>query len=146
MIEAAIREALEGRGLSQRQAAAELGVSQQALSQWVTGAAIPNRAQTKRLAEWLQITEDRVRFLRAETIRRQAIETANPEAIAYYMSRFEELDAKVGELERRLDAVQHTQKEVLSSLLGGLLDKLQIVQRAEGDTSLLRDGSEHRDP
>jgi BMFP domain-containing protein YqiC len=62
------------------------------------------------------------------------------------MSRFEELDAKVGELERRLDAVQHTQKEVLSSLLGGLLDKLQIVQRAEGDTSLLRDGSEHRDP
>jgi transcriptional regulator with XRE-family HTH domain len=131
MIQTAIREALEERELSQREAAAELGVSQQALSQWVTGDSIPSRAQTKRLAEWLEISEDKVRFLRAETIRRHAIEAANPEAIAYYMSRFEELDAKVAELERRLDAVQHTQKEVLSSLLGGLIDKLQIVQRAD---------------
>jgi transcriptional regulator with XRE-family HTH domain len=50
--------------ISQREATEAIGVSQQALSSWVSGDSIPSRRQSPRLAKWLDLPEEAVRRMR----------------------------------------------------------------------------------
>src|SRR6266487_4372307 len=63
-----LRSALIGKlqelDLTQREAAEAIGVSQQALSSWVSGDSIPSRRQSPRLAKWLDLPEETVRKMR----------------------------------------------------------------------------------
>jgi transcriptional regulator with XRE-family HTH domain len=63
-----LRSALIGKiqelDITQREAAEVIGVSQQALSSWVSGDSIPSRGQSPRLAKWLDLPEEAVRRMR----------------------------------------------------------------------------------
>ena len=58
-----IQSTLYARGITQRQAAEELGVTPQAVSDWVQERRLPSAAQVPAIAAWVDCTTDDIREL-----------------------------------------------------------------------------------
>ena len=108
-----LRSALIGKiqelDISQREAAEAIGVSQQALSSWVSGDSIPSRRQSPRLAKWLDIPEEAVRKMRLK-----AAENQHGSVVA---ARLDHLEEDMDSLGRQVEDIRRTQQGLLETVL-----------------------------
>lgn len=84
------------RGLSQKAAAEEIGVKQQALSRWLLGSARPSPQHLDQLATFLRVSKARVRELWAES---------TPKSAQALTQRVAALEGEVDELRRAITTV-----------------------------------------
>lgn len=63
---------IERRDITQAEAAAQIGVSQQVLSRWIADAYTPKANYSPALARFLRITQAEVRDLRAKSAQKRA--------------------------------------------------------------------------
>jgi transcriptional regulator with XRE-family HTH domain len=108
-----LRAALIGKiqelDISQREAAEAIGVSQQALSSWVSGDSIPSRRQSPRLAKWLDLPEEAVRKMRLK-----AAENQHGSVVA---TRVDHLEEDLDSLGRQVEDIRRTQQGLLDTVL-----------------------------
>lgn len=146
MDQADLRSALIGKiqelDLSQREAADAIGVSQQALSSWVSGDSIPSRRQSPRLAKWLDLPE--------ETVRRMRLKAAENQHGGIVAVRLDNLEDELDSLVRQVEDIRRTQHRFVETVLrllpsiaagalnehvaggvGELIDQLQRIETPE---------------
>jgi transcriptional regulator with XRE-family HTH domain len=122
-----LRSALIGKlqelDLTQREAAEAIGVSQQALSSWVSGDSIPSRRQSPRLAKWLDLPEETVRKMRLKA----AAENQHGDIAA---ARLDHIEDELDSLVRQIEDIRRTQHRfvetvlrILPSIATGALDE-----------------------
>jgi len=108
-----LRSALIGKiqelDMSQREAADAIGVSQQALSSWVSGDSIPSRRQSPRLAKWLDLPEEAVRRMRLT-----AAENQHGDVVA---ARLDHLEEDLDSLGRQVEDIRRTQHRFVETVL-----------------------------
>jgi transcriptional regulator with XRE-family HTH domain len=108
-----LRSALIGKiqelDLSQREAAEAIGVSQQALSSWVSGDSIPSRRQSPRLAKWLDLPEETVRRMRLKA-------TENPHG-GIVVARLDHIEDELDSLVRQVEDIRRTQHRFVETVL-----------------------------
>lgn len=80
---------IERRDVSQREAAEQIGVTQQVLSRWISGQHQPKALYVSAIARFLRVPERQVREMRAEQ---------RPTTTAQTNRRLEILEAKVDDL------------------------------------------------
>ena len=95
--------------VSQREAAEAIGVSQQALSSWVSGDSIPSRQQSPRLAKWLDLPE--------ETIRRMRLNAAENHHGSIVAARLDHLEEDLDSLVRQVEDIRRTQQGLVETVL-----------------------------
>jgi transcriptional regulator with XRE-family HTH domain len=95
--------------ISQREAASAIGVSQQALSSWVSGDSIPSRRQSPRLAKWLDLPEEAIRKMRLT-----AAENQHGSVVA---ARLHHLEEDLDSLGRQVEDIRRTQQGLLETVL-----------------------------
>jgi transcriptional regulator with XRE-family HTH domain len=124
--------------ITQREAAEAIGVSQQALSSWVSGDSIPSRQQSPRLAKWLDLPE--------ETVRRMRLKAANQHG-GIVAERLDHIEDDLGSLVRQVEDIRRAQSRLVETVLrvlpsiatsaldehvaggiGELVDQLQSIQ------------------
>ena len=96
--------------LSQREAADAIGVSQQALSSWVSGDSIPSRRQSPRLAKWLDLPE--------ETVRRMRLKAAENQHGSVVATRLDHIEDELDSLVRQVEDIRRTQQQLVETVLG----------------------------
>jgi transcriptional regulator with XRE-family HTH domain len=108
-----LRSALIGKiqelDISQREAAEAIGVSQQALSSWVSGDSIPSRRQSPRLAKWLDLSEEAVRRMRLT-----AAENQHGSVVA---ARLDHVEEDLDSLGRKVEDIRRTQQRLVETVL-----------------------------
>jgi transcriptional regulator with XRE-family HTH domain len=108
-----LRSALIGKiqdlDVSQREAADAIGVSQQALSSWVSGDSIPSRQQSPRLAKWLDLPE--------ETIRRMRLTAAENQHGNAVGGRLDHIEDELDSLVRQVEDVRRAQHRFVETVL-----------------------------
>jgi transcriptional regulator with XRE-family HTH domain len=108
-----LRSALIGKiqdlDMSQREAAEAIGVSQQALSSWVSGDSIPSRRQSPRLAKWLDLPE--------ETVRRMRLKATQNQHGGVVAARLDHLEEDLDSLGRQVEDIRRTQQQLLETVL-----------------------------
>jgi len=108
-----LRSALIGKiqelDVSQREAAEAIGVSQQALSSWVSGDSIPSRRQSPRLAKWLGLPEEEVRKMR--------LKAADNQHGSVVATRLDHLEEDLDSLGRQVEEIRRTQQGLLDTVL-----------------------------
>jgi transcriptional regulator with XRE-family HTH domain len=126
-----LRSALIGKiqelDITQREAAEAIGVSQQALSSWVSGDSIPSRAQSPRLAKWLDLPEEAVRRMRLK-----AAENQHDHIVA---ERLDHIEEQIEDLRRGQNLIIHTALQILPAITEGVLRS----DAAEGLDELVED-------
>lgn len=70
-LQGALSDAVERAGISHREAAEEIGVSQQVFSRWVAGDNVPKADQIPAIARFLGMSQKSVRDLRIAARRRR---------------------------------------------------------------------------
>ena len=141
-----LRSALIGKiqelDVSQREAADAIGVSQQALSSWVSGDSIPSRQQSPRLAKWLDLPE--------ETIRRMRLKAAENQQGSVAAARLDHIEDELGSLVRQVEDIRRSQHRFVETVLrilpsiaagalnehvaggvGELIDQLQHIETSQ---------------
>jgi transcriptional regulator with XRE-family HTH domain len=142
-----LRSALIGKiqelDVSQREAAEAMGVSQQALSSWVSGDSIPSRRQSPRLAKWLDLSE--------ETIRRMRLKAAeNRQQGSDAAGRLDHIEDELDSLVRQVEDIRRAQHRFVETVLrilpsiaagalnehvaggvGELIDQLQHIETSQ---------------
>jgi transcriptional regulator with XRE-family HTH domain len=142
-----LRSALIGKiqelDVSQREAAEAMGVSQQALSSWVSGDSIPSRRQSPRLAKWLDLSE--------ETIRRMRLKAAeNQQQGSDAAGRLDHIEDELDSLVRQVEDIRRAQHRFVETVLrilpsiaagalnehvaggvGELIDQLQHIETSQ---------------
>jgi transcriptional regulator with XRE-family HTH domain len=107
-----LRSALIGKiqelDISQREAAEAIGVSQQALSSWVSGDSIPSRRQSPRLAKWLDLPE--------ETVRRMRLNAAGNQHGGVAV-RLDHIEDELDSLVRQVEDIRRTQHRFVETVL-----------------------------
>lgn len=68
----AIAVEIERRGITQAEAAEQIGVSQQVLSRWIAGAYTPKPNYSPAIGRFLRITQGEVRTMRAAAAKKRA--------------------------------------------------------------------------
>lgn len=96
--------------LTQREAAQAIGVSQQALSSWVSGDSIPSRTQVPRIAAFLDRTEDEVRRMRVR---------ASEQDIGV-VQRIDHLEDAVDALTVQVEELRRTQHDLVTVAMRAL--------------------------
>jgi transcriptional regulator with XRE-family HTH domain len=96
--------------ISQREAAEAIGVSQQALSSWVSGDSIPSRRQSPRLAKWLDLPE--------ETVRRMRLKAAENQHGGIVAVRLDNIEDELDSLVRQVEDIRRTQHRFVETVLG----------------------------
>jgi transcriptional regulator with XRE-family HTH domain len=108
-----LRSALIGKiqdlDISQREAAEAIGVSQQALSSWVSGDSIPSRRQSPRLAKWLDLPE--------ESVRRMRLKATQNQHGSIVAARLDHLEEDLDSLGRQVEDIRRTQQRLLETVL-----------------------------
>ena len=108
-----LRAALIGKiqelDVSQREAADAIGVSQQALSSWVSGDSIPSRRQSPRLAKWLDLPE--------ETVRRMRLTAAEIQHDGGVPGRLDRIEDELDSLVRQVEDIRRTQHRFVETVL-----------------------------
>lgn len=108
-----LRSALIGKieelDLSQREAAEAIGVSQQALSSWVSGDSIPSRRQSPRLAKWLDLPE--------EAIRRMRLTAAENQHGGIVAERLDHIEDELDSLVRQVEDIRRAQHRFVETVL-----------------------------
>jgi transcriptional regulator with XRE-family HTH domain len=126
-----VRSALIGKiqelDVSQREAADAIGVSQQALSSWVSGDSIPSRRQSPRLAKWLDLPE--------ETVRRMRLKAAENQHGGIVAERLDHIEEQIEDLRRGQNLIIHTALQILPAITDGVLRS----DAAEGLDELVED-------
>jgi transcriptional regulator with XRE-family HTH domain len=126
-----LRSALIGKiqelDITQREAAEVIGVSQQALSSWVSGDSIPSRGQSPRLAKWLDLPEEAVRRMRLK-----AAENQHDHIVA---ERLDHIEEQIEDLRRGQNLIIHTALQILPAITDGVLRS----DAAEGLDELVED-------
>jgi transcriptional regulator with XRE-family HTH domain len=141
-----LRSALIGKiqelDVSQREAAEAIGVSQQALSSWVSGDSIPSRRQSPRLARWLDLPE--------ETIRRMRLKAAEIQHDGGGAGRLDHIEDELDSLVRQVEDIRRAQHRFVETVLrilpsiaagglndhvaggvGELIDQLQHIETSQ---------------
>jgi transcriptional regulator with XRE-family HTH domain len=95
--------------ISQREAAEAIGVSQQALSSWVSGDSIPSRRQSPRLAKWLDLPE--------ETVRRMRLTAAENQHSGIAVARLDHIEDELDSLVRQVEDIRRTQHRFVETVL-----------------------------
>jgi len=108
--------------ITQREAAEAIGVSQQALSSWVSGDSIPSRRQSPRLAKWLDLPE--------ETVRRMRLKAAANQHGGIVAERLDHIEDDLDSLVRQVEDIRRAQHRfveavlrILPSIAAGALDE-----------------------
>jgi len=96
--------------LTQRESAKAIGVSQQALSSWVSGDTIPSRTQVPRIAAFLGRPEDEVRQMRVKAA----------EQDIGVVERIDHLEDAVDALTVQLEEIRTTQHELVTMALAAI--------------------------
>jgi transcriptional regulator with XRE-family HTH domain len=138
-----LRSALIGKiqelDITQREAAEAIGVSQQALSSWVSGDSIPSRRQSPRLARWLDLPEETVRGMRLKAAENQQGGIA-AERLDHVEDDLESLVRQVEDIRRAQNRLVETVLRILPSIatsaldehvaggIGDLVDQLQRIE------------------
>jgi transcriptional regulator with XRE-family HTH domain len=108
-----LRSALIGKiqelDMTQREAAEAIGVSQQALSSWVSGDSIPSRRQSPRLAKWLDLPE--------ETVRRMRLNAAGNQHGGIAATRLDHIEDELDALVRQVEDIRRTQHRFVETVL-----------------------------
>jgi transcriptional regulator with XRE-family HTH domain len=108
-----LRSALIGKiqelDMTQREAAEAIGVSQQALSSWVSGDSIPSRRQSPRLAKWLDLPE--------ETVRRMRLKAAENQHGGIVAERFDHIENDLDSLAGQVEDIRRTQQRFVETVL-----------------------------
>lgn len=92
-----IRDEIAKRGISQREAAETLGVTQQTVSRWAKGKLVPSTESIPRLARFLHLSTAELRQLRADVSPSTSIDRLE--------ERMGELEQLVITLARKVDQV-----------------------------------------
>lgn len=108
-LRAALISKIQELDISQREAAEAIGVSQQALSSWVSGDSIPSRRQSPRLAKWLDLSE--------ETVRRMRLKAAENQHGSIGAARLDHVEEDLDSLARQVEDVRRTQQRLLEAVL-----------------------------
>jgi transcriptional regulator with XRE-family HTH domain len=95
--------------ISQREAAEAIGVSQQALSSWVSGDSIPSRRQSPRLAKWLDLPE--------ETVRRMRLKAAENQHGGIAAARLDHVEDELDSLVRQVEDIRRAQHRFVETVL-----------------------------
>jgi transcriptional regulator with XRE-family HTH domain len=95
--------------ISQREAAEAIGVSQQALSSWVSGDSIPSRRQSPRLAKWLDLPE--------ETVRRMRLKAAENQHGDIAAARLDHVEDELDSLVRQVEDIRRAQHRFVETVL-----------------------------
>jgi transcriptional regulator with XRE-family HTH domain len=113
--------------ITQREAAEAIGVSQQALSSWVSGDSIPSRGQSPRLAKWLDLPE--------EAVRRMRLKAAENQHDPIVGERLDHIEEQLEDLRRGQNLIIHTALQILPAITDGVLRS----DAAEGLDELVED-------
>lgn len=108
-LRSALISKIQDLDISQREAAEAIGVSQQALSSWVSGDSIPSRRQSPRLAKWLDLPE--------ETVRRMRLKAAENQHGSIGAARLDHVEEDLDSLARQVEDVRRTQQRLLETVL-----------------------------
>jgi transcriptional regulator with XRE-family HTH domain len=108
-LRAALIAAIQDRDMSQREAAEAIGVSQQALSSWVSGDSIPSRRQSPRLAKWLDLPE--------EAVRRMRLKAAENQHGSIGAARLDHVEEDLDRLGRQVEDIRRTQQRLVETVL-----------------------------
>jgi transcriptional regulator with XRE-family HTH domain len=108
-LRSALISKLQELDLTQREAAEAIGVSQQALSSWVSGDSIPSRRQSPRLAKWLDLPE--------ETVRRMRLKAAENQHSGVVAERFDHIEDDLDSLARQVEDIRRTQHRFVETVL-----------------------------
>jgi transcriptional regulator with XRE-family HTH domain len=122
-LRSALISKLQELDITQREAAQAIGVSQQALSSWVSGDSIPSRRQSPRLAKWLDLPEETVRSMRLTA-------AAENQHGGILSARLDHIEDELDSIVRQVEDIRRTQHRfvetvlhILPSIATGALDE-----------------------